>query len=74
MPFALLPLYALAGVGAGGSVVIPIMMIRAFPASIRFSGVSFSYNLAYVEFANWMLLDVGNDSHAIEPTKCRRLN
>src|SRR6202007_2905661 len=32
MPFALLPLYALAGVGAGGSVLTPIMMIRAFPA------------------------------------------
>ena len=50
MPFALLPLYALAGVGAGGSVLSPIMMIRAFPASIRFSGVSFSYNLAYALF------------------------
>ena len=50
MPFALLPLYALAGVGAGGSVITPIMMIRAFPASIRFSGVSFSYNLAYALF------------------------
>jgi MFS family permease len=50
MPFALLPLYALAGVGAGGSVLTPIMMIRAFPASIRFSGVSFSYNLAYALF------------------------
>ena len=50
MPFALLPLYALAGVGAGGSVLAPVMMVRAFPASIRFSGVSFSYNLAYALF------------------------
>jgi MFS family permease len=50
IPFALLPLYALAGVGAGGCVLTPIMMIRAFPASIRFSGVSFSYNLAYALF------------------------
>jgi MFS family permease len=50
MPFALLPIYALAGVGAGGSVLTPIMMIRAFPASVRFSGVSFSYNLAYALF------------------------
>jgi MFS family permease len=50
MPFALLLLYALAGVGAGGSVLTPIMMIRAFPASIRFSGVSFAYNLAYAVF------------------------
>jgi len=50
MPFALLPLYALAGIGAGGSVLTPIMMIRAFPAPIRFTGVSFSYNLAYALF------------------------
>jgi MFS family permease len=50
MPFALLPLYTLAGVGAGGCVLTPIMMIRAFPAYIRFSGVSFSYNLAYAVF------------------------
>jgi MFS family permease len=50
MPFALLLLYALAGVGAGGSVLTPITMIRAFPASIRFSGVSFAYNLAYAVF------------------------
>ena len=50
MPSALLPLYALAGFGAGGCVLTPIMMIRAFPASIRFSGVSFSYNLAYAVF------------------------
>jgi MFS family permease len=48
--FALLPLYALAGAAAGGSVLTPIMMIRAFPASIRFSGVSFSYNFAYALF------------------------
>jgi MFS family permease len=50
MPAALLPLYALAGFGAGGVVLTPIMMIRAFPTSIRFSGVSFSYNLAYAVF------------------------
>jgi len=43
-------IYALAGVGAGGAVLTPVMMIRAFPASIRFSGVSFSYNLAYALF------------------------
>ena len=50
MPVALLPLYALAGFGAGGVVLTPIIMIYAFPASIRFSGVSFSYNLAYALF------------------------
>jgi len=47
MPSSLLPLYALAGFSAGGVVLTPIMMIHAFPSSIRFSGVSFSYNVAY---------------------------
>lgn len=50
MPVALLPLYAMAGFGAGGVVLTPIMMIHAFPTSIRFSGVSFSYNFAYALF------------------------
>jgi predicted MFS family arabinose efflux permease len=49
-PSALLPLYLLAGLGVGGCVLTPIAMVRAFPASIRFSGVSFSYNLAYAVF------------------------
>ena len=49
-PSALLPLYVLAGFGAGGCVLTPIAMVRAFPAAIRFSGVSFSYNLAYALF------------------------
>jgi len=51
MPVALLPLYALAGFGAGAAVVAPITMIHAFPASIRFSGVSFSYNVGYAVFS-----------------------
>ena len=50
MPAALLPIYALAGLGAGGVVLTPIAMIQAFPTAIRFSGVSFSYNLAYALF------------------------
>jgi hypothetical protein len=50
MPATLLPLYALAGFGAGGVALTPIMMLNAFPTSIRFSGVSFSYNFAYALF------------------------
>jgi MFS family permease len=50
MPGALLPLYALAGFGAGAVVLTPIIMIHAFPASIRFSGVSFCYNVGYAVF------------------------
>jgi MFS family permease len=49
-PSSLLPLYVLAGIAAGGCVLTPLMMVRAFPAAIRFSGVSFSYNLAYALF------------------------
>jgi MFS family permease len=49
-PSALLPLYALAGFGAGGVVLTPILMIRAFPPEVRFTGVSFSYNIAYAVF------------------------
>jgi hypothetical protein len=30
--------------------MVPYVMIAAFPAPIRFSGISFSYNLAYAVF------------------------
>jgi MFS family permease len=49
-PSALLLLYTLAGIGAGGVVLTPILMVRAFPAQVRFTGVSFSYNIAYAVF------------------------
>jgi hypothetical protein len=26
---------------------VPVLMVRAFPAAIRYSGLSFSYNVAY---------------------------
>ncbi len=44
---ALVPLYALAGLSVGVIGAIPAMMVRVFPAEVRFSGLSFSYNLAY---------------------------
>ena len=47
---ALLPLYALAGAGAGAATLTPVLMIRAFPPAVRFSGLSVSYNLAYAVF------------------------
>jgi MFS family permease len=50
MPSLLLPLSVLAGIGTGGIVATPIMMVRSFPDAVRFSGVSFSYNLAYAVF------------------------
>ena len=50
LPSAILPLYVAAGLGAGAVALTPILMVRAFPASVRFSGVSFSYNIAYAVF------------------------
>jgi MFS family permease len=50
LPSAILPLYVLAGIGAGGAVLTPIIMVRAFPPTVRFTGVSFSYNIAYAVF------------------------
>jgi MFS family permease len=49
-PSSLLPLYVLAGLGAGVAILIPIVMVRAFPPVVRFTGVAFSYNIAYAVF------------------------
>lgn len=49
-PELLVPLYALAGATIGVITVVPYVMIHAFPPPIRFSGVSFAYNLAYALF------------------------
>ncbi|ARJ41216.1 MFS transporter [Pantoea alhagi] len=47
---ALFITYALAGLSVGVVGVVPFVMVRAFPAAIRFTGISFSYNLAYAIF------------------------
>ncbi|WP_323991531.1 MFS transporter [Nguyenibacter sp. L1] len=49
-PAGFLPLAALAGIGAGYVSLVPIAMVRAFPAAVRFSGLSFSYNVSYAVF------------------------
>lgn len=46
----LYPAYAVAGFFGGITGLVPGVMVRAFPAQVRFSGVSFSYNLAYAVF------------------------
>ena len=38
--------YLMAGFGAGSAVLTPILMVHAFPPEVRFTGVSFSYNVA----------------------------
>jgi predicted MFS family arabinose efflux permease len=46
-PDWLLPLYLLMGaIGGAVSVTVPYLMVGSFPAFVRFTGVSLSYNLA----------------------------
>lgn len=45
-----LPLYGLTGFLVGTVAVVPTIMVAAFPAPIRFSGISFAYNVAYAVF------------------------
>lgn len=42
--------YALAGLSVGVVGVVPFVMVSAFPAAVRFTGISFSYNVAYAIF------------------------
>ncbi|WP_425313085.1 MFS transporter [Pseudomonas putida] len=49
-PELLFPLYALTGLFVGIVGAVPYVMVHAFPAVVRFSGLSFSYNLAYAIF------------------------
>ncbi|MBM7118597.1 MFS transporter [Archangium primigenium] len=49
-PESLVALSMLAGGGVGVVGVVPAVMVRAFPSEVRFSGLSFSYNVAYAVF------------------------
>jgi MFS family permease len=42
--------YSLVGFFVGTVGTIPFLLVRAFPPAIRFSGMSFSYNMAYAIF------------------------
>jgi MFS family permease len=42
--------YALAGFFVGAVTTVPIVALRLFPAPVRFSGLSFSYNVSYAIF------------------------
>ncbi|MBJ6134861.1 MFS transporter [Ochrobactrum sp. Q0168] len=46
----LFALYAVMGLSVGMVGAVPYVMVRAFPAPVRFSGLSFSYNLSYAVF------------------------
>ena len=47
---ALFVAYAVTGLFVGSIGVVPYVLVRAFPPRIRFSGLSFSYNVAYAIF------------------------
>ncbi len=47
---ALFAAYSVTGFFVGSIGVVPYVLVRAFPAKIRFSGLSFSYNVAYAIF------------------------
>ncbi|MDO1582524.1 MFS transporter [Rhizobium oryzicola] len=46
----LFALYAVMGLAVGMVGAVPYVMVRAFPAPVRFSGLSFSYNVSYAIF------------------------
>ncbi|WP_058973446.1 MFS transporter [Type-D symbiont of Plautia stali] len=49
-PEMLFTWYGLAGLSVGVVGVVPFVMVKAFPAAVRFTGISFSYNVAYAIF------------------------
>ncbi len=69
----LIPLYMLAGFAVGIVGAVPYVMVNAFPAVVRFSGLSFSYNVAYAIFGGltpmlvtlWMKNDMLAPSHYV---------
>ena len=62
-------LYALAGSAVGITAMIPAIALSQFPASIRFSGLSFSYNVAYAIAGGLtpVLLSLAMKDHSIAP-------
>ena len=49
-PGRLTLMYAVTGFFVGAATMVPIVAVRLFPAPIRFSGLSFSYNVSYAIF------------------------
>ncbi|MGQ4275226.1 MFS transporter [Terrihabitans sp. B22-R8] len=49
-PEWLMPLYAITGFTVGTIGAVPFVMVKSFPAAVRFTGVSFAYNVSYAIF------------------------
>lgn len=59
VPEALPALYTIAGFCVGVVGVIPMLLVALFPPAVRFSGISFAYNVAYAIFGGLTPLAVG---------------
>lgn len=47
LPGLLAPVFAVAGAAAGLITIVPVILVRAFPPAVAFSGVALAYNVAY---------------------------
>lgn len=72
-PAALMWHYAITGLFVGTIAIVPIVGVRAFPPRVRFSGLSFAYNMAYAVFGGltpiiittWLQKDVLAPAHYV---------
>ncbi|PZP97853.1 MAG: MFS transporter [Variovorax paradoxus] len=72
-PESLVWSYALVGFFVGSIALLPIVGVRAFPPAVRFSGLSFAYNMAYAVFGGltpvlisvWQKVDVMAPAHYV---------
>ena len=46
-PHFFVPIFMIVGLVAGSVSVVPVVMVRAFPAATAFTGISLAYNVAY---------------------------
>lgn len=72
-PSSLLVSYGLTGFFVGVVTMVPIVAVRSFPAEVRFSGLSFSYNISYAIFGGltpvaltlWLRSDLMAPAHYV---------
>lgn len=72
-PASLVATYALVGFFVGSISLLPIVGVRAFPPEVRFSGLSFAYNMAYAVFGGltpilisvWQKVDLMAPAHYV---------
>jgi MFS family permease len=72
-PASLVFHYGLVGLFVGSIALVPIVGVRAFPAEVRFTGLSFAYNMSYAIFGGltpiiittWLQKDVLAPAHYV---------